>query len=72
MAIEPQEIKNMKNHIREIAEHIPGDAERKNFIVNEVLEKAFGETEELIDESRPPRLYVFGRSGGWCLVKNQE
>lgn len=63
MAIAPEKIKNMKDHIREITEHIPGDAERKKFIVTEVLEKAFGETEELIDESRPPRLYVFGRSG---------
>lgn len=37
--------------------------QQKKFINNNILSKAFSETEELIDESRPPRLYVFGRSG---------
>jgi predicted GTPase len=32
-------------------------------LVDTAFGKALRETEELIDESRPPHLYVFGRSG---------
>lgn len=63
MALEPQEFSKILNEIRGVAEHAPIKDENRDYIMNMVLGEAFGEMEDMIDESRPPRLYVFGRSG---------
>lgn len=63
MAVDPEKFGRVRRNLDEIIEMTPGKAENKEFIIKEVLGPALGEVEELIDDSRPPRLYVFGRSG---------
>lgn len=63
MAIDPEEFGKFRRHLDTIVEEAPGGSEHKDLIINQVLGEALDEAEELFDESRPPRLYVFGRSG---------
>lgn len=63
MAIDPEEFGKFRRHLDTIVEETPGANEHKDLIMNQVLGEALNEAEELFDNSRPPRLYVFGRSG---------
>ena len=63
MAVDPEKFRNLRKNLDDIVELAPGDSGAENLIVDTVLGKALRETEELIEESRPPRMYVFGRSG---------
>lgn len=63
MAIDPEKFRILRENIDEITEMAPGNEDLNKSIADTVFGKALRETEELIDESRPPRLYVFGRSG---------
>lgn len=63
MAIDPEKFGNFREIADDILDAAPIKEENREFIRREVLDEAFGELEDLIDESRPPRLYVFGRSG---------
>lgn len=63
MAVDPVKFRNLREDIDEIVEMVPGDSDVENMLVDTVLGEALRETEELVEESRPPRIYVFGRSG---------
>jgi len=63
MAIDPDQFRDLKGRLDQIAEITDMDDETRDFIINEILGEELQEVEKLIDESRPPRLYVFGRSG---------
>lgn len=63
MAIDPKKFGRFRRHLDTIVEEAPGGEEHKDLIVNQVLAEALTEAEELFDDSRPPRLYVFGRAG---------
>lgn len=63
MALEARKFEKLKQEIEDFAENAPMGEENREFVMEKILGEAFNETEELVDESRPPRLYVFGRSG---------
>ena len=63
MAIDPEKFRNLREGIDEIVELAPGDSDTEKMLMDTVLGDALRETEELVEESRPPRIYVFGRSG---------
>lgn len=63
MALDPAKFENFRERLDEIAEAVPLDEEGSRAVMEGALGEALRETEGLIDESRPPRLYVFGRSG---------
>jgi predicted GTPase len=63
MAIDPEKFRNLRKNLDDIVELAPGDSDAENLIMDTVLGEALRETEELVEESRPPRMYVFGRSG---------
>lgn len=63
MAIDPEKFRNLREDIDDIVELAPGDSDIEKMLMDTVLGDALRETEELVEESRPPRIYVFGRSG---------
>lgn len=63
MALDPEKFRNIREDLEDIVELAPGNSGTEDLIVDTVLGKALRETEELVEESRPPRMYVFGRSG---------
>lgn len=63
MGADPEKFKHFRTYVDEVTENVPVQDENKEFLLNEVFGKAFGEVEDVVDESREPRLYVFGRAG---------
>jgi uncharacterized protein (DUF697 family)/GTPase SAR1 family protein len=63
MAIDPEKFQKLQDRLDDIADAAPVEDENSRKAMEMVLGDALDEVEELIDESRPPRLYVFGRSG---------
>jgi uncharacterized protein (DUF697 family) len=63
MAIDPEKFSKIRKLLDDIVETAPVETENAEFIKDEVLGPALRDVEELVDESRPPRMYVFGRSG---------
>lgn len=63
MAIDPVKFRKFRANLDKIAEMGPGDTNANVDLLDTAFGSVIRETEELIDESRPPRLYVFGRSG---------
>jgi uncharacterized protein (DUF697 family) len=63
MAADPEKFKNFRKYINKVTENAPIKDENREFIVDKIMGEALGDTEEIIDESREPRLYIFGRSG---------
>jgi len=63
MAIDPVKFREIRENLDEIVEIAPGSNRMNTALVDTAFGDALKDTEELIDESRPPRLYVFGRSG---------
>lgn len=63
MALDPEKFRNLREDLDDIVKLTPGNSDAEDLIVNTVLGEALRETEELVEESRPPRMYVFGRSG---------
>lgn len=63
MAIQPEQFSKFRTVLEDIIEWAPIKATNRDFIQNEVFEEVFAELERVIDESRPPRMYVFGRAG---------
>ncbi|WP_267643859.1 hypothetical protein [Haloarchaeobius amylolyticus] len=61
MALDHEKLSNLKSNLEEIVDKVPASDKNSEKIVNEVMDR-LGFVEE-IEESRPPRLYVFGRSG---------
>lgn len=63
MAIDPEKYRTLREDLDELIDIADLSDENQEFIEEKVFGPAFQEMEELIEESRPPRLYVFGRSG---------
>lgn len=63
MAIDPEKFSKFRENLDEVTEIAPGSSQMNKALVDTAFGDALRETEELIDDSRPPRLYVFGRSG---------
>lgn len=61
MALDHEKLSNLKSNLEEIVDKVPASDKNSEKIVNEVMDR-LGFVEE-IEDSRPPRLYVFGRSG---------
>jgi uncharacterized protein (DUF697 family) len=63
MAIDPARFDNAREFIREVVDYAPVDQASKHAVEETLIEHLIGDLEPFIDESRPPRLYIFGRSG---------
>jgi len=63
MALNPEEFEKFREQMDEIAEMAPLEDEESKELMKKLLGETFEELDELVTESRPPRLYVFGRSG---------
>lgn len=63
MAVDPGKFQALRERLDELVDNAPIRESNRKFLMNKVLGPAFGEMEEIVDESRPPRLYVLGRSG---------
>lgn len=63
MAVDPAKFKRFREQVDDIVAMAPGGKKTVEGLMHTAFGKALRETELLIDESRAPRLYVFGRSG---------
>jgi len=63
MAIDPEKFEAFRENLDSIVEMAPGSEDFNKALVDTAFGDALRETEQLIDDSRPPRIYVFGRSG---------
>lgn len=63
MAIDSDKFSRIKDQLDTISELGPGDNKETQKAMEWVFGEALDEIDEMINESRPPRLYVFGRSG---------
>lgn len=63
MAIDPKKFKKLQQNLDEFVEVAPIKDESSKELMKMLLGDAMDEMEDLISESRPPRLYIFGRSG---------
>lgn len=63
MAIDSDKFSRIRDQLDTISELGPGSNEETQKAMNWVFGEALEEIDEMINESRPPRLYVFGRSG---------
>ncbi len=63
MAIDSDKFSRIRDQLDTISELGPGSNDETQKAMNWVLGEALEEIDEMVNESRPPRLYVFGRSG---------
>jgi uncharacterized protein (DUF697 family) len=63
MAIDPRKFDEFQSRIEKLIDEAPVSDENKDFIIETVFGGAFEDMEDLIDEAREPRLYIFGKSG---------
>ncbi len=63
MAVDPEKFWNFRARLDDIADIVDMDPEAQEYIENQVFGEELKQVEQMLDESRPPRLYVFGRSG---------
>lgn len=63
MALDPNKFSGFRGQLEDVLEVSPIPEKHHSLVMDQVLGDVLDELEELIDESRPPRLYVFGRSG---------
>lgn len=63
MAIDPDKYESIRELLEEAVEFAPTSAEHKEEIADSLFEVLFADMDSLIEDSRPPRLYIFGRSG---------
>ena len=63
MAVDPEKFEKFERQVNDVIEQAPLETSTIEFIKERVIDATFDELRELINESRPPRLYVFGRSG---------
>jgi uncharacterized protein (DUF697 family) len=63
MAIDTETYGTLRNRLEEAVEFAPVGDERKQVIEEFLFEQLVGDLGPLIEDSRPPRLYIFGRSG---------
>lgn len=63
MAIDPENFSNFTENLSNIAEAAPMSDDTTKDIIDTAIGTAISDMEELINESRSPKLYVMGRSG---------
>jgi len=63
MSFNQKDYKKFRSNIDSLLNKMPIEEETKQILENKVLGEAFSELDEIIGESRPPRILVFGRSG---------
>lgn len=63
MAIDPDKVEDILDKAEEIAEEAPTKGTAAGQTIDTVLKHVRNELQELVIDSRPPRLYVFGRAG---------
>lgn len=63
MAIDPDQYGNIKTRLEEAIDFAPIDDDKKKKVEEVLFEQVVGDLDSIIDDSRPPRLYIFGRSG---------
>mgnify|MGYP006267246751 CR=1 FL=1 len=63
MALDPDKVEKILDKAEDIADQAPTQGTATGQTIDTVLEYVRDELQELVIDSRPPRLYVFGRSG---------
>lgn len=63
MAIDPARFDDARDFIRAVVDYAPVDPANKQAVEEALFTHLVGELEPYIDDSRPPQLYIFGRSG---------
>lgn len=63
MALDPAKFQAFRGRVDAFAENVPAGAAGSQAMMELLLGEAFAELAEIVEQSRPPRLYVFGRSG---------
>ena len=63
MAIDPDKYNRFREQLEELVEQAPVSEDKRDYIRNKAFDPIFSELDELIEESREPRLYVFGPAG---------
>lgn len=63
MAIDPEKFRGFTDRLSQIAEAAPMSDKRSKDFMDTAIGTAVSDMEDLIDESRAPRLYIMGRSG---------
>lgn len=63
MAIDPERFRGFTDRLSDIAEAAPMSNDRSKDLMDTAIGTAISDMEDLIDNSRAPRLYIMGRSG---------
>lgn len=63
MALDPEKFDGFRDQLDDVLEVSQIPDQYNELVMEELLGDILDDLEELIDESRPPRLYIFGRSG---------
>jgi predicted GTPase len=63
MAVDPEKYENLRARLKTAVDFAPIDDSRKEAVQEILFEQLVGDLDTLIEDSRPPRLYIFGRSG---------
>lgn len=63
MALDPDKFDGFRDQLHNVLEVSKVPKQHHELVMDQLLGDSLDELEELIDDSRPPRLYVFGRSG---------
>lgn len=63
MAIDPQKYGKFRDSIDEFVKSVPGGEGHTQEIINNHIDPLLDEYDDILSGERPPRLYIFGRSG---------
>lgn len=63
MAIDPNKVEDILDKAEEIAKQAPTQSTTTGQTIDTVLDHVRDELQDIVIDSRPPRLYVFGRAG---------
>lgn len=63
MALDHERFQNLRELTEEAISYAPGDDEDSEVIAETIIDQIIGDLGPLIEDSRPPRLYIFGRTG---------
>lgn len=63
MAFDPEKYGKFRDGIDEFVESVPGVEGNAHQVIDDVIDPFLDEYDDLLSGSRPPRLYVFGRTG---------
>ena len=63
MAVDTEKYANLRKRLEMAIDLAPVDDKKKQQIQDELFEHLVGDFDTLISDSRPPRLFILGRSG---------